>query len=213
MRSLSVPRWKGDYHYPLSGWHVGRIIVTRTVFPFQAEDISRLSRSLCTQLAEHGMSPGHQTMLNMLARACAFSNYQSWLAARQVPPEVNVVTAPKEASTLPLAKLVRYYDAQGRLCHWPKKRSWQLPCLWLIAEGIPAGPCYREQQINQLIDARHGFGDYAMLRRDLISLGVLTRTVDGAEYRRNPIASPPEAKALREALSAVGIAMPDIVFA
>lgn len=183
--------------------------MTRTVYRFQAEDISRLSRSLCGQLAEHEGVPGHQSMLNMLARAAGYANYQSWRAAR---PEASGAASPTPVAspqdTLPatekrtIERLVRYYDRDGRLAHWPRKRSWQLPCLWLMVEHVPQGALYSEARINALISACHTFGDYALIRHELVMLGALDRTPDGRAYWRTGQAVPLAARILQAALSA-----------
>ncbi|WP_133683966.1 DUF2087 domain-containing protein [Paludibacterium purpuratum] len=143
-------------------------------------------------------------MLNMLARAVGFSNYQSWRATQESVPAVAEPARAElgtSAAHKAVARLVRYYDREGRLTHWPRKRSWQVPCLWLIAEHIPIGAVLSEPQVNALISARHTFGDYALIRRDLVMLGALGRTPDGREYWRNPQAAPEEVGVLQRALA------------
>jgi hypothetical protein len=46
--------------------------MSRLVFPFYANDISELARSLRSQLAACDHTPGHVELLNMLARAEGF---------------------------------------------------------------------------------------------------------------------------------------------
>ena len=53
-----------------------------------------------------------------------------------------------------------------------------------------------EAEINGALNAEHLFGDHALLRRELVDLGMMARTADGREYRRLEQAPPAEAVAL-----------------
>lgn len=52
---------------------------------------------------------------------------------------------------------------------------------------------FAEPEINRILTDHHRFGDYALLRRCLCDLGLVSRTRDGREYRRVEQAPPPEA--------------------
>jgi len=54
----------------------------------------------------------------------------------------------------------------------------------------------REQDINKVLLHEHAFADPAMLRRTMISVGLLTRKADGTDYRRIEREPPSEAKSL-----------------
>src|SRR5262245_41806995 len=114
-------------------WRVLRIYddkMTKSFFPFYANDISALARSLNTQLAGFDHMPGHVELLNMLARAVGSRNFQHFRA--QVVAEKRVlgrqeVTAPID--NVELQRLSRYFDVNGRWIRWPTKFSDQEPCL------------------------------------------------------------------------------------
>ena len=55
--------------------------MSRPAFPFAAGDISAVARSLKDQIAQGGHTPpGHVELLNMLARAAGYRNFQHFRA-------------------------------------------------------------------------------------------------------------------------------------
>lgn len=58
-----------------------------------------------------------------------------------------------------------------------------------------------ERQVSDRIAALHLFGDIALLRRDLVDSGLVTRTRDGRDYRRVDRVPPADAAALIRALA------------
>lgn len=181
--------------------------MSRSVFPFQSSDISLLARSLVKQWQAESATPTHLQMLNMLARAVGFENFQHWRAEAVAAPDVASVATPIEPPTpsagvqVDTLRLLRYFDAQGRLSRWPSKFSHQLPCLWPLWARIPARQTFSEREVNEWIKAGESMGDHVLLRRELVNYKLLSRTPDGREYRRveQPL---PEAVAvlLREVL-------------
>jgi hypothetical protein len=101
-----------------------------------------------------------------------------------------------------IQKLLRYFDAQGRLSSWPAKSSLQAICLWILWSKLPPRLTLTENELNQQIRANHLFGDHALLRRELCNHDLLTRTADGREYRRVERQPSPEALALIRQLAA-----------
>ena len=53
-----------------------------------------------------------------------------------------------------------------------------------------------ERQVSQRLNALHGFGDAALLRREMVEMGLVTRSPGGLDYRRQELAPPPEAREL-----------------
>jgi len=147
-------------------------------------------------------------MLNMLARAAGFDNFQHWRAEAVVPPVVVQAPAPVDltqaaatTAILDTPRLLRYFDEQGRLSRWPGKFSHQLPCLWPIWARIPARQTFSEREVNEWIKAGESLGDHVLLRRELVNYKLLARTQDGREYRRVEQPLPAEvAVLLREVL-------------
>ena len=99
-----------------------------------------------------------------------------------------------------LERVSRCFDPQGKLIRWPAKRSEQVPVLWALWSRLPSGVVHTEQQISGLLKAMHAFGDHALLRRELVELGLVSRTDDCREYRRVEQQVPPDAAALITAI-------------
>jgi hypothetical protein len=177
--------------------------MSRTSLPIQADDISAMARSLRAQLANCGHAPGHLEMLNMLARSVGHRNFQSFrsqLAARARVERLESAAAPVDYAQV--ERLARHFDAAGRLAHWPAKTSQQAVCLWALWAKLPANSVHTELEINRFLQANHGFGDHALLRRQLCDGGMLGRSADGREYRRLEQRPPAEALALIRHLGA-----------
>lgn len=170
--------------------------MSRTLLPFHSEDISALARSLKGQLASCNEPPSHLELLNMLAKAGGYRNFQHYraeISARDLPetrPEPVPVPAPEPVDAAPpvdaarMRRLERLFDAGGRLTLWPSKRSHQELCLWVIWSKLPARKVMTEKEVNQVLKDNHLFGDHPLLRRWLCDYGMLDRTRDGREYRR-----------------------------
>ncbi len=164
----------------------------RTAIPYAAPDISALAKSLRDQLARQGPTPGHVEMLNILARAAGAKNFQHF-RARFVAPEAS----PEPPADLArVEKLARQFNAQGRLTQWPAKPSQQALALWALWAALPAGDAVAEPVFNARLNALHTFGDPAILRRSLVSVGLVSRTLDCRDYRRIERRPPAEAQAL-----------------
>lgn len=81
-------------------------------------------------------------------------------------------------------RAVRCFDAAGRLQRWPSKRSEQIVLLWVIWSQLPAETRFTEQEVSAMLGSWHDSGDHALLRRELVDLGLLQRTQTGSVYRR-----------------------------
>ncbi len=171
--------------------------MSRDLIPFAAADISALAKSLRGQLAERAQPPGHVEMLNMLARAAGARNFQHYRA--QAAAQGRLAAPPAAPGSVDHARVeaaLRCFDGQGRMVRWPSKPSVQALCLWAIWAAIPPARCFTEAEINAVIQARHLFGDHALLRRELFNQGLMSRTPDCRDYRRIEQAPPAEALAL-----------------
>ncbi len=163
--------------------------------PFATPDISALAKTLSLEIRALEAPPGHVQLLNILARAAGHRNYQALRAQHEASERL--------ASPRPTAQPVdhrmvertaRYFDEAGKLATWPSKVSQQQLCLWVLWSRLPAETELNEQQISERLKALHLFGDHALLRRDMVEMGLLSRIRDGAVYRR--IERPPPAEAL-----------------
>lgn len=167
----------------------------RESFPLVVDDVSTFAKSLRTQLLAHEQTPGHQTLLNMLARAAGHRNLQHL----QVRPPAPKPQAPAPHSDI-VRRTLRLFDDRGRLTRLPVKRSLQLMALWGLWMHFDAKRPYREREVNQILTAWHGFGDYCTLRRDLVTQKLLARTPDSSVYTKLPARPGDDAMALMRAL-------------
>ncbi|WP_291326489.1 DUF2087 domain-containing protein [Desulfovibrio sp. UCD-KL4C] len=168
--------------------------MSKTVLPFAVDDISAFARSLRRQLDGLEALPSHVEMLNLLVRASGFRNFQHFRVQHE---SIKILEAPKSPSpelNLKLVKrLVRFFDEDGQLIRWPKKFSERIVCLWVMWSRIPAKQSFSEKEISDLLEKEHLFGDYALLRRELVDRGMVVRNTDGSQYKRLEVRPPLEA--------------------
>jgi hypothetical protein len=166
----------------------------RTPLPFHADDISALARSLKAQLAAAEHPPGHAQLLNMLARSAGARNFQHFRVERI--SRLSHAAAPPAADPAKLARLVRYFNTEGQLLHWPSRAGDAELCLWVLWSRLPARQPMSERAIGERLDLLHRFSDRALLRRALADYRLVQRTRDGSEYRRVETEPPALALAL-----------------
>lgn len=172
--------------------------MTRPAFPFQVEDISQLARSLHQQLAETNAAPSHLALMNMLARGAGYKNFQHFRQA--ATPQTAL--APPDMKRVDQA--LRYFDRQGRLAQWPGKTWAQHLCLWGLWAHLPKDVSLTEREISAELNQWHVFADAAILRRTLWEMKLVSRSLDGRDYRRIAKEPPAEARALLRSLKAMG---------
>ena len=181
-----------------------KTLMPRTDVPLHAADISRFAKSLARDLKQTleqaRRPPGHVELLNMLARAAGYRNYQS-LRARPPAAPAAVEAAPAAPELSDTAqKALRQFDLHGRLQRWPIKFSVQRLMLWGLWMRFDVRRRYSEREVNEILNAWHLYGDHCTLRRELVNEKLLARHSDGSEYRKLPRRPPPEAMALMRAL-------------
>lgn len=177
--------------------------MSRTPLPYSTGDVSALARSLRNQLTGRSEPPGHVELLNILARAAGWRNFQHFKAQSTAhdrlmrEPTLQDASLPEPAvDHVKLRKIARCFDGHGTFIRWPGKVSERLPCLWVMWSRLPADRVMTEVEVNRFLTQNHTFGDYALLRRELCDLGLLVRTTDGREYRRIERRPPADALAL-----------------
>jgi hypothetical protein len=169
--------------------------MSKQLIPFSVPDLSAFAKSLRAQLNALDHRPTHVEMLNLLAKASGHANFQA-LRADFVPSAIPAYDQTR------VDKVIRHFDAEGRMLRWPSKTNHQELCFWVIWSRIPANERLTEGQLNEHIIAAHLFGDHAILRRSLVDAGMLARTPDGRIYRRVEQTPPADAVALLEAIAA-----------
>ena len=131
--------------------------MSRIPLPLAVDDITAFARCLRTRLTASQAAPSHLELLNWLAKAAGYKNFQHFratvrpnlpeaasapLAAPEPAPAPDPVVAseptPEPISETRLKRLARLYDAAGRLTRWPSKRGMQLTCLWTVWAAIPS---------------------------------------------------------------------------
>lgn len=157
-------------------------------------DLSAFARALARQFSPD--APSHLTLMNMLARAAGFRNLQHLRAAQNAGTRLANTPPPEVVDHGQVTRALAQFDAAGILRQWPARRAVQVLCLWALWARLPSDQSQTERQISAALNALHGFGDAAILRRDMVALKLLSRTADGSDYRRLECRPPPEARAL-----------------
>ena len=171
--------------------------MSKTALPYAVADIGSLAKTLRSRLLEAEAVPGHVELLNILARASGCRNFQHFRANMLAGQALERIPEPSEpVDYVRLRRLMRHFDAHGCLVRWPPKYSEQRLCLWVFWASIPARTVLTEASVNARLTERHGFGDAALLRRELCDDGLMVRTPDCREYRRVERRPPGDALAL-----------------
>jgi hypothetical protein len=171
--------------------------MTRVLQPLAIADLSDFAKLLQRQL-DQDAKPSHLSLLNMLARAGGFQNFQHLRAQTEGAARIAAVPVMPDMKRVETA--LRYFDAAGQMHSWPAKTQVQHLCLWGIWSRLPARVAMTERQISVELNQCHGFGDAAILRRTLVELRLVSRTVDCTAYTRVEQAPNTEAAALIHAL-------------
>jgi hypothetical protein len=172
--------------------------MSRDLLALPVADLSAFTRHLSRQLGAEGAgAPPHQSLMNMLARAGGFRNLQHLRAARAAERRLDM-SAPAQGPVdhALVARAMVLFDDHGVLRQWPARRAVQILCLWALWAWLPCGSGQSERQISAVLNALHGFGDAALLRRDMVELGLLRRSDACTDYARVERRPPPEALAL-----------------
>ena len=176
--------------------------MSKQAIPLLAEDISLFSRALARQLKNEKQTPSHLGLMNMIARAAGFRNFQHLRAAHMAGQRLAVLPEPEPVDHRLVERALHQFDAEGRLQRWHSRRKIQDLCLWVFWARLPSGTSLSEREVNRLLRAEHLFDDPALLRRMMFNLGMVTRNRDGSDYRRLEQRPPAEARALIRLLEA-----------
>ena len=175
--------------------------------PFAVNDISALAKSLRASFDGVDKTPGQVQILNWLAKAAGFQNYQSLLAqsaceavAASAPNAIGapvdghgsrfakskaLANEPDVALSAHAEKALTQFDSDGRLTRWPHKFAVQRVAMWGLWIRFDAKRRYAEKEVNSVLNAWHLFGDHATLRRELVNMDLLARKPDCSVYWKN----------------------------
>ncbi|MFT4146843.1 MAG: DUF2087 domain-containing protein [Mobilitalea sp.] len=79
-------------------------------------------------------------------------------------------------------KIKNFLDDQGRITQLSQKTNKRAATLCYLADKFEAGRNYTEKEVNTICEKWHTFGDYFILRRELVDYGLLQRELDGSRY-------------------------------
>lgn len=79
-----------------------------------------------------------------------------------------------------------YYNEEGQFDRLPGKRQKQKQALMLeaLASYFDKDRRYTEREVNHILNKHHTFNDPASLRRLMLGMKLLDRTLDGKVYWR-----------------------------
>ncbi len=86
-----------------------------------------------------------------------------------------------------MIKIKQFLDGSGKIMQLPQKLKVKRALLEYLADKFEVGRTYSEQEVNGICNLWHTFGDYFLLRRELVDHGFLCRERDGSRYWRAPI--------------------------
>lgn len=168
--------------------------MSKQAIPLFADDISIFARRLNQQLRGENGPPSHLGLMNMLARAAGFRNYQHLREAHSAGERLGRSPGVENVDHRLVERTLFQFDEAGRLRQWPSRRGVQELSLWALWARLPAGTALHERQVNDLLRNEHLFGDPAILRRSLFGLGLVTRERDGSNYCRRELRPSAEAR-------------------
>ncbi|KPF46981.1 DUF2087 domain-containing protein [Rhizobium sp. AAP43] len=173
--------------------------MSRTLHAFQAPDLSALARTLKRELEARPELPGHVELLNMLTKAVGYRNYQHFKASRAAEDRLSHPQVAEPAPVIDFRRVeltARCFAGTDVLVRWPGKLNQQQLAIWVMWSFLPAGRDMPEKAVNEILARHNGFGDHVLLRRELVNMGLVTRTVDCRVYRRVERKPPPDAREL-----------------
>ncbi|WP_414150860.1 DUF2087 domain-containing protein [Acetobacterium carbinolicum] len=79
-------------------------------------------------------------------------------------------------------KISNFLDDSGKITQLSQKKIFRVATLCYLADKFEANRNYTEKEVNSICEEWHTFGDYFILRRDLIDNGLLCREANGSRY-------------------------------
>ena len=77
----------------------------------------------------------------------------------------------------------RLLDREGRLARWPTKAPQRQLALRFLAAQFAPDRTYTEAEVNDILKSCHAFGDWTLLRRELVDRRYFDRDDAGRTYR------------------------------
>jgi len=83
-----------------------------------------------------------------------------------------------------IIKVKQFLDSSGKITQLPQKQKARRALLEYLTEKFDPGRTYSEREVNAICSQWHTFGDYFLLRRELVDHDLLCRERDGSRYWR-----------------------------
>lgn len=117
--------------------------------------------------------------INPTAKTVHLSDDEYWQIVGDIREALGYI---RERVNEPL--LVHFLDNQGRVLDWPstKNQDAQMAVRFYLSTKFEPGRKYTEREVNDVLNQWATFGDWALLRRELFSSGLLHRMKDGSAY-------------------------------
>lgn len=81
----------------------------------------------------------------------------------------------------------QFLDESGRITQLSENSQKRRALLAYLAEKFEMDCNYTEREVNEICNKWHTFGDYFLLRRELVDDGLLSREQDGSRYWKTKI--------------------------
>jgi hypothetical protein len=82
----------------------------------------------------------------------------------------------------PKFDIKRFLDDSGKITQLPQKNKLRFAILSYLAVQFEFERDYTEKEVNDICDEWHTFGDYFIIRRELVDNGLLCRALNGSRY-------------------------------
>ncbi|WP_311135823.1 DUF2087 domain-containing protein [Acetobacterium paludosum] len=76
----------------------------------------------------------------------------------------------------------QFLDESGKIVQLSENKKKRRALLEYLAEKFEPDCDYSERAVNEICSKWHTFGDYFLLRRELVDYGLLCREQDGSRY-------------------------------
>jgi len=78
--------------------------------------------------------------------------------------------------------IARFLDNYGKITQLSQKNKFRVATLRYLVEKFESNRDYTEKEVNEICNEWHTFGDYFLLRRELIDNGLLSRELNCSRY-------------------------------
>ena len=89
-------------------------------------------------------------------------------------------------------RISQFLNETGKIQKLPRKQAARYAVLVYLSEHFEKDRIYEEWEVNAVCGEWHTFGDYFLLRRELVESGLLCRKRDGSAYWKATTDTKPE---------------------